>query len=283
MQVQQAINQFSKQLAAAGVDHPGLEIRLLLAKILNCTTAFLLTYPEYIIPPLALESLQKLVKRRSKREPLAYILEHKEFWGLPFKVSPATLIPRPDSETLVGAALSYAKTLSTPIHILDLGTGSGCLLLALLWELPSAVGIGIDQSAEAIKIAQENAHRLGLTERAKFIQDNWKTTLDGTYSFIISNPPYIKHLDIAGLMPEVSQFEPYAALDGGEDGLECYRQIFPQAARLLPNNGHLFMEIGDNQQQEVVAIAHGFHFSLCGAYLDLTRKIRCLEWKKLIN
>ncbi|MBL0338971.1 MAG: peptide chain release factor N(5)-glutamine methyltransferase [Rhodospirillaceae bacterium] len=280
MQVKQAVAHFSSQLAAAGVDHPGLEIRLLLAQALNCATAFLLAYPEYVIPPSLLKSLQLSVERRCRREPLAYILENKEFWGLPFKVSPATLIPRPDSETLIAAALSYAKTLPASIHILDLGTGSGCLLLALLSELPKAFGIGTDQSAEAIKIARENAHHLGLTERVKFVQDNWASSLGGTYPLIISNPPYIKHSDIKGLMPEIRQFEPHAALDGGMDGLECYRQIFPEAARLLSDNGRLLMEIGDNQQQDLVAMANGFHFSLCGAYPDLTQKIRCLEWKK---
>ena len=147
-------------------------------------------------------------------------------------------------------------------------------------ELPDAFGVGTDQSAEAIKIAQENAHRLGLTERAKFIQDNWAASLNGTYSLIISNPPYIKHVDIEGLMPEIRQFEPYTALNGGGDGLECYRQIFPKVAQLLSINGRLFMEIGDDQQQDVVTITHGFNFSLCETYLDLTQKIRCLEWKK---
>lgn len=280
MQVKQAITQFSRQLTAAGVEQPGLEIRLLLAQTLNCTTAFLLAHPEHVISPSALTSLQLSVERRCRREPLAYIMENKEFWGLPFKVSPATLIPRPDSETLIAAALSYAKTLPSPLRILDLGTGSGCLLLAMLSELPKALGIGTDQSAEAIKIARENAHHLGLTERVKFVQDNWASSLGGTYPLIISNPPYIKHLDIEGLMPEIKQFEPHAALDGGMDGLECYRQIFPEAARLLSDNGRLLMEIGDNQQQDLVAMADGFHFSLCGAYPDLTQKIRCLEWKK---
>jgi release factor glutamine methyltransferase len=183
-------------------------------------------------------------------EPIARILGHKEFWGLDLRLSKATLVPRPDTETVVEAALEFARSNPTSgreIRIADIGTGSGAILLAILKELEEAVGTGTDISGEAVATAELNAQRLGIGKRANFIQCNYAAALSGSFDLIVSNPPYIRSLDIQMLDVEVRDNDPHLALDGGPDGLDAYRAIVPQAAKLLSPGGGLIVEVGYDQ------------------------------------
>ena len=201
-----------------------------------------------------------LTSRRLAREPVARIVGRKEFWGLPLKLNAHTLVPRPETETVVEAALAAldrggARTRT--LRILDLGTGSGALLLALLSELPAAVGVGTDISAEALACARDNAAALGLAQRASFVACDYGAALAGPFDLIVSNPPYIAHGDIAALAPEVSEFDPLRALDGGIDGLDGYRAIAADAPRLLAPNGSLVVELGAGQADAVISLMRG--------------------------
>ena len=188
-------------------------------------------------PAAVAQRLRELTARRVLREPMAYILGEREFWGLPFKVSPAVLVPRPDSETLIEAALALMPDRQRSWRILDLGLGSGCLLLTLLREYPNASGVGLEISDEALAVAQANAEALGVAARARLIsgdwrQADWQRRMGGPFDLLVSNPPYIEAAAIEGLMPEVARFEPKLALDGGPDGLVAYRTIATAAPAL---------------------------------------------------
>lgn len=247
------------------VDNPRLEVRLLLAHALGLTRADLIRDPNREVET---ETFHALIDRRLRHEPLAHILGRREFWSLDFQVSPATLIPRPDSETLVEAALAAVAAGSPPDRILDLGTGTGCLLLALLHELPDAFGIGIDIAPAAARLARTNAAQLGLIDRAAFIAGDWTNSLDGRFDLVISNPPYIKAADIPGLMADVALYEPLQALDGGADGYDAYRTIIRDLPDRLTPHGIAVLELGAGQAGDVAALAHhaGFNTSL---HLDL--------------
>lgn len=234
----------------AGVaDNPRLEARLLLGHALGLSTADLIRDADRPIDPTAFDAL---VTQRADHVPLAYLTGHREFWSLDLAVSSATLIPRPDSETIVEAAL---REVADPRLILDLGTGSGCLLLAVLHERPEAFGVGIDRSAGALAIARGNAARCGLSDRAAFVQGDWAEAIEARFDLILSNPPYIPAPDIPGLMPEVALHEPMSALDGGPDGLDAYRRIIPSLPRLLSPAGRAVLEIGIGQSEAVSALA----------------------------
>jgi len=187
---------------------------------------------------------------------MAYILGEREFWGLPFEVSPAVLVPRPDSETVIEAVLGLMPDRDRAWRILDLGVGSGCLLLTLLREYPRAGGVGIDASTEALAVTQHNAEALGVAGRARLVAGDWRRAgwaeeLDGPFDLVVSNPPYIGSAAIAGLMPEVARFEPRLALDGGPDGLDAYRLIAAAGPKLVAPGGHLVVEIGEGQAVDV--------------------------------
>jgi release factor glutamine methyltransferase len=220
--------------------------------------------------------LELLVRRRLAREPIAYILGEKEFWSLPFKVGPAVLIPRPESETVIEAALAALPERQAALRILDLGTGSGCLLLALLSELPNATGLGVDVSAAALEIAEANAHRLGLAGRARFEKRTWGAGLDRRFDLVVSNPPYVSEADRAKLQPEIRDFEPQEALFAGPDGLEAYRALAPECARLLRPAGFLVLEIGQGQGDPVARILDRHDLVVTGRYRDLAGIERCL-------
>ncbi len=198
-----------------------------------------------------------LLARRAAREPLALILGEREFWGMAFAVSPATLIPRPESETLIEAALAAFPDRAAVRQVLDLGTGTGCLLLAALAEFPAAWGLGIDRVPAAATLAAANARRLGLAGRAMFLCADWAAPIAMTDGFdlLLCNPPYIAHDEIAGLMPEVARHEPASALDGGADGLDGYRLILPAIAALLAPGGVGVVELGAGQAVAVAALA----------------------------
>ena len=232
------------------MDSPALDARLLLGHALALDPAALLRDRDRPIDPAAFASL---LARRLAREPLALILGHQPFWTLDLEVSPATLIPRADSETLVAAALE-ARPGPIP-RVLDLGTGTGCLLLAVLSERPGAFGIGTDRSPGAAALAARNAHRHGLGARAAFLVADWAAPLHARFDLVLANPPYIPSATIPGLMPEVARHEPGTALNGGPDGLAAYRAILGQLPALLAPGGLAVLELGAGQATDVSALA----------------------------
>ena len=239
-------------LRSAGIDNPRLEARLLLGHTLNLPVAALLRDPHLPADPAPYFAL---VTRRAAREPLAYILGHREFWSLRFVVSPATLIPRPESETLIEAALAAFTHRAPPRCVLDLGTGTGCLLLSALHEFPASFGVGVDRSPGAAALAAANAKALGLAGRAAFLCADWAAPLAAGFDLILCNPPYVPTCDIDGLMPEVAGHEPASALDGGADGLAAYRRLVPLLPRLLQPGGVAVLELGIGQAPPVAALA----------------------------
>ena len=220
-----------------------------------------------------------LAARRLDREPVARILGVKEFWGLPLRLNAATLVPRPETETVVEAALAAidgAGPRDRALRIADLGTGSGALLIALLTELPNATGIGTDVSREALAAARDNADRLGLAARAEFTVCDFGAALTGAFDLVVSNPPYIASADIATLAPEVRR-DPRRALDGGADGLDCYRTIAGQVPRLLKPNGDLVVELGIGQEPAVATLFRAAGLTPSPARLDLSGIPRALH------
>ena len=210
-------------------------------------------------PEATVATLRALTARRVKREPMAYILGEREFWGLTFRVTPDVLVPRPDSETVIEAALALLPDRTRAWSILDLGIGSGCLLLSLLNEFPNARGVGMDASHAALAVAEGNARALALAARARFeIGDwhrpEWQERLGGPFDLVVSNPPYIEAAAIDELMPEVARFEPRQALDGGPDGLAAYRLIATAARRLVAPSGYLLVEAGERQATDIADI-----------------------------
>jgi release factor glutamine methyltransferase len=247
MNIGQLLRAATAALTEAGIEDAALEARWLMAHALgvahNAAIDRQATAPDTFAP---------LLTRRLTREPLAYITGHQGFWTLDLEVSPATLIPRADSETLIEAALEYARN---PAQILDLGTGTGCLLLAALTEFPQAWGIGIDLNPAAATLATQNARSNNLADRASFCAGSWGDAVNARFDLVLSNPPYIEAAVIPGLMPEVSKHEPATALDGGPDGLDAYRAICAALPALLTPNGIAIFELGAGQEADVVAIA----------------------------
>jgi release factor glutamine methyltransferase len=233
-------------------DDPRLEARLLLSHALGVEPADLIRDP---LRPVDTGALERPVARREAREPIALILGRREFWSMEFLVSDATLIPRPDSETLVEAALAAFANRPPPRRILDLGTGTGCLLLALLREYPDAFGVGVDIAADAALLARRNAIRLGLVDRADFVCADWTNAVNGRFDLIVSNPPYVATPEMARLMPEVARYEPRRALDGGSDGYDAYRSILPNLGEALAADGTAVLEVGAGQAATVSAMA----------------------------
>jgi release factor glutamine methyltransferase len=222
--------------------------------------------------------VMRFVKKRQQRIPMAQIFGEKEFWSLSFKVSRDTLTPRPDSETLIEATLKVISDKAAPLKILDLGTGTGCLLITLLSELPNSSGIGVDISEEALIIANENANRLNLTARSSFIKSDWFEGIKGVQKFdiIISNPPYIGLLEKPDLAPEVLKHEPHIALFAGEDGLDDYRFIANNVKPYMKDNTVLIFEIGHLQAKSVAGIFNCAGFQDVSIYKDLGGRNRCL-------
>ena len=260
------------RLAAAGIDSPRLEARILLAHALGCSSEDLV---RDLTVRVSSPDFAGLLARRTAREPLAFILGWREFWSLRFHVSPATLIPRPETETVVGTALTLSPNPLAPSRVLDLGTGTGCLLLAFLHERPGAFGIGTDRSAAAACVARRNARDLGLAPRSAFLCGDWANPVDGRFDLVLSNPPYIPSPDLATLMPEVARHEPRAALDGGLYGLTAYRAIIGALPRLLTPKGAAVLELGIGQCDAVAAIAAAAGFR-AEARPDLTGTARAM-------
>lgn len=258
--------------------HNALDARIIVQHQLHMTHEDLLLNEDRIVNDNDSNAIEKMAERRINKEPISYIIGAKEFYGLDFKVTEETLIPRPDSETLIEAALdSYDKDFNG--IILDLGTGSGCLIVTLLKHLPNATGMAIDISKGALKIAKENATKHNVLSRLKFINSSWNDLDDIKADIIISNPPYIETAEIEELENDVKNYEPLAALDGGKDGLECYRDIFDLSKKWLQPGGNVFVELGYNQANPLEELAIKKGLVVQQNYQDLNNIIRCIRLK----
>jgi release factor glutamine methyltransferase len=247
------------------IESPELDARLLIGARLGLDLTGLMGAAERILNPQDADFLNASLDRRIAGEPVARIIGTKEFWGLSLQLSADTLVPRPDTETIVEAVLDLLRTAqrsSQPLRIADLGTGSGAILLALLSELPHATGIATDINLDALRTARANAVQLGLISRASFALCDYASALTDGLDLIVSNPPYIPSADIAALDIEVRTHDPWRALDGGRDGLDAYRIIVPEAARLLAPGGWLVVEVGHDQSNDVGALMIGTGLTL---------------------
>lgn len=253
------LTRLSDHLRAAGIEQPRREARLLLAHVLSCRLEDLLRHD--VIAPETIATVEALTQRRAAHEPLAFLTGHANFWSLTLAVSPATLIPRADSETLIEAALAQFPHRHDVARILDLGTGTGALLLAALTEFPAAQGIGIDRIEQAAQLARANASTLGFAHRSHFIVADWAAPLAAQFDLILANPPYIPHADIPSLMPEVARYEPASALDGGADGLCAYRAILADLPQRLAPHGAAILECGIGQAALLRDMAHAAGFA----------------------
>ena len=270
--IAEALRDGAAVLAQAGVDYPRLESRLLLAHALGRSAEDLIRDLTATVAP---SDFATLVARRASREPLAFILGWREFWSLRFRVSPASLIPRPDSETVVEAALALYPKRQAPIRVLDLGTGTGCLLLSVLHERPQAFGVGVDRSAAAACLGRDNARDLGMAQRAVFFCGDWAGAIAGRFDLVLSNPPYVATAELAGLMPDVASHEPPMALDGGTCGLSAYREIIAALPQLLAASGAAVLELGVGQFEAVGQMAEtaGFRVDSRADLAGITRAI----------
>ena len=257
-------------LRQAGIGSPELDARLLLCHAAGLTHEATIARAHGDLGTAAAARLEGLIARRLEREPVSRILGLREFYGRAFLVDRHTLDPRPDTETLIEAALVDKRGLHNhPLKLLDLGTGTGCILITLLAELPEACGLGTDISTEALTVAAANAQRLGVAKRASFVSCDWLDGIDGKFDLIVSNPPYIPSSEIAALAEEVARHDPWSALDGGPDGLDAYRRIAASAGQVLAPNGRILVEIGCEQADAVVEI-----FNQAGLGLDGTRAVQ---------
>jgi release factor glutamine methyltransferase len=280
MTIGEALARAAQRLGEAGIERPQAEARILLEAASGRGRGQIIAFPEYGLTSAQCDVFEAQVSRRVAREPISRILGSREFWSLRFAVGPATLDPRPDSETLVAAVLARLPDRNAAISLIDLGTGTGCLLLALLSELPQAKGIGIDISPAARDIAAANAAALGLDARAEFRIGDWLRGISAQFDVILSNPPYIESTAIGALAPEVAQYDPRAALDGGDDGLSAYRSLIPQAAARLKPGGLLALEIGEGQGKAVRLVAVHAGLTDVGSAADLAGIERCLLFSR---
>lgn len=244
--------QLVKRFSGAGIDTPELDARILMRHTLSLTDADLIT-GQGAPTNEQLAVLEQAVQRRLSGEPVSRILGFREFWGMKFKITPDTLDPRPDTERLVEMAIETMKE-HPPRRILDLGTGTGCILLALLKEFPGATGIGVDINPGAVDVSRENMENNGLSGRAAFLVSNWTDSLPdqgALFDLIVSNPPYIPESDIESLSPEVRNHDPILALAGGKDGLDPYRLLIMKIRKILSPQGICLFEIGQNQDTDV--------------------------------
>ncbi|MGN6571144.1 MAG: peptide chain release factor N(5)-glutamine methyltransferase [Pseudolabrys sp.] len=270
--VDEAQRLLSKSFALAGIESGMTDARALIGAALRLSRAQLLAQSDRLLEPREIAAIDALATRRMKREPVSRILGRKEFWSLLLDVTPDVLVPRPDTETLVEAALDYVVRGGLrlePLRILDIGTGTGALVLALLQELPKARGVATDVSAAALSVARGNAERLKLASRCAFLACNLADGVQGRFDLIVSNPPYIARGAIPSLDPEVRDYDPKLALDGGADGLDAYRAIAASVPPLLAPGGRLIVELGIGQSAPVTALFEAAKFTILSIRNDL--------------
>jgi release factor glutamine methyltransferase len=264
------------RLDAAGVETARLDARLLLAAAIGATIERTVAWPERLLTGPEAKSFAALIERRAAREPVAQIIGRREFWSLDLATTRDTLTPRPDSEAVIEAALRLIPDRDTKLRILDLGTGTGCLLLALLSEYAAASGVGTDLSPAAVKIAVQNAATLGFADRISILVSEWDDAVAGRFDLIVSNPPYIRTAELERLDPEVVAFEPRLALDGGVDGLNAYRALAPRLMSRVASGGFAVLEIGADQAADVEEICVAAGLKACGRQFDLAGRERCI-------
>ncbi|HEY3919354.1 MAG TPA: peptide chain release factor N(5)-glutamine methyltransferase [Stellaceae bacterium] len=266
----------AKQLAAAGIAEPRREARLVVALALSTEPTAVLGWPERAVESGALAAAEQLVARRARGEPFSRLRGRREFWSLDFALSGDTLDPRPDSEALVAAALADLPGRADRLRVVDYGTGTGCLLLALLSELPSSRGVGIDIAPGALAMARCNAAALGLAARTKFQLGGWDCQIDQPADVILANPPYIPSSEIGRLPLEVREFDPVIALDGGFDGLAAYRALGPAIRRSLASLGRAYIEVGAGQASQAARIFSEAGLTIAAVRRDLADIERCV-------
>src|SRR5579872_3480877 len=271
-----AISDAAAALAAAGFDEPRRRARRLVGAAVGLSASAVFARPERALGADERGRVAAMLERALAHEPLSRIVGRREFWGLEFGLSPDTLDPRPETETVVEAMLARLPDRRRPYRFLDLGTGSGCLLLALLSEYPAAHGVGVDIAFGAAQAARGNAAALGLGERAAFVVGDWGAGLCGRFDAIVANPPYIASADIAGLAPEVRAHDPRRALDGGDDGLAAYRAIAADLPGLIVPGGLFAAEIGAGQDRAVAGILTQAGLAVEGIAADLVGIPRCV-------
>jgi release factor glutamine methyltransferase len=282
LSVGRARRQLAGEFRRRGLDAPELDARLLVGHALALDHAALAAQSARMLAAAEADAIAVLAERRLAREPVARIIGRKEFWGRSLSLNAETLVPRPESETVVEAALAALRGRhAAPLRIVDLGTGSGALLLALLSELPEAHGVGTDISPAALGCAHANASALGLAGRAVFVACDYGAAISGPVDLVVSNPPYVARADIAVLQPEVRDFDPRRALDGGPDGLAAYRAIASQVRRLLAPDGVLALELGFGQLAAVRAIFAAAGLALVAERHDLSGVVRSLVLRAL--
>lgn len=270
--VDEAQRHLAKSFALAGIESGLTDARALIGAALRLSRAQLLAQSDRLLEPREIAAIDALAARRMKREPVSRILGRKEFWSLMLDVTPDVLVPRPDTETLIEAALDYVVRGGLrleQLRILDIGTGTGALMLALLQELPNARGVATDVSAAALHVARGNAERLKLASRCSFVACNLADGVQGRFDLIVSNPPYIARGAIASLDPEVRDYDPRLALDGGADGLDAYRAIAATVPPLLAPGGRLIVELGFGQAAPVTALFEASTFTVLSIRDDL--------------
>jgi release factor glutamine methyltransferase len=270
------LGEVASTLSRAGFAEPRRAARRLVASTLELTPAELLSHSDQVLDQQQTGRVQLALDRMAKREPLSRILGRREFWGLEFALSADTLDPRPDTETVVETVLRRVFAHDAPLRFLDLGTGTGCILLALLSEFPAAIGFGVDIAPGAVMTALRNAAALGLGERAHFLVGDYGTAISGRFDVIVSNPPYIASAALADLPPEVVLYDPCLALDGGADGLGAYRSLVADLARLLEPGGVVAIEVGFNQAPTVAAMLRAGGLAISGCERDLAGIARCV-------
>ena len=282
--VEAARRTLAARFKSLNIDSAELDARLLAGAALGLDLTGMITAADRPLTPDEAIRLEAFARRRLDGEPVARIVGIKEFWGLALRLSAATLVPRPDTETVVELALEILREAGNAVsslRIADIGTGSGAILLALLSELPRAEGVGTDISRDALQTAHSNAVALGLAGRAAFIACDYAAALSGRFDLIVSNPPYVRSADIAGLAAEVREHDPVAALDGGADGMHAYRALIPQAARLLAPGGALVVEAGHGQSDAIQHLMWAAGLVLGPAKADLAGVRRAVAGRKM--
>jgi len=272
-----AVDTAADFLKKNNIQSPRLEARLLVSSVTELSVSAIISSPEYSVDAIENQKITEVISRRCGGEPLAYIIGEKEFWSLTFEVDNSTLIPRPETETLIEGILSNFHSSDNSFCILDLGTGTGCILAALLTEFKDSIGVCLDKSLLACKMAQRNLSNLNLANRSSVLVDNWGISLTGAYKIISCNPPYISIPEILDINHEIREFEPRLAIDGGIDGLKCYRSIAPIINNLLcPYEGIAALEIGHTQANAVSKILFSNNLEVIGLKQDLAGLDRCL-------